>query len=303
MSAYGKYKVKSAAKMYMKSQNVPFEIANEVTKQIEAYEMELKYHKDDAEDDDDVEHKISIDKFVSKEYIDMIDASKKYVGLIDSVSPHPCAQLILNGDIRELIGVSRTSTGLICNIDGKMADKYKYLKEDILTVSVVDIIDKVFKRIGIDNWKQEYPSAKLKELVKGDEKVWDIYSKGITMTINQVEGISTAMKAMKYKPQNIEELCAFVAAIRPSAASIYSKFEHRDSFKYGIDLLDESLDIHLSGSFILYQEQIMNVLGIAGIPQSRTYEIIKAISKKKTETIMAAKEDFMRGFVEKLMGE
>ena len=54
-----------------------------------------------------------------------------------------------------------------------------------------------------------------KDLLMLSEKhdAWDIYARGITMGINQVEQEGTKRKVMRYKPRNIAELAAFVAAV------------------------------------------------------------------------------------------
>ena len=95
----------------------------------------------------------------------------------------------------------------------------------------------------------------------------DIYANGYTMGINQVEKASTTRKSMKYKPRNVSELSAFIAAIRPAFKSMYSKLENREDFSYGIPAFDKILQTEeLPQSFILYQEQTMNTLNYAGFP-------------------------------------
>jgi DNA polymerase III alpha subunit len=275
MISYGLFQKKSAWKMYAKAQNVDFEISNFISAQIDKYQTALK-HADDEND-------VNVYDFIDEEYHELYDASEKYQGIVSSKSIHPCAYLIYDKDIREEIGVIKVKSDtskkevMVCLMDGSAAEKFKYLKNDILKVDVVLFFYKIAEKI-----KQPIPTEyELRKLCDGNEKVWDIYKNGMTLGVNQVEKEGTRLKAMRYKPRNIAETCAFVAGIRPSFQTMYKTFENREKFEYGIRTFDKIIqDTGLDSSFMLYQETIMAVLSYAGFPDDMTYDIIKAISKQ-----------------------
>lgn len=298
MIAFGTCKKKSAFKLYARSQNMDFDLANTISGQIEKYDEALKYADDDEKDD------INIYDYVDEEYHSYIDASKKYQGIIMDKKKAPCAYLLYDGSIREEIGLIKCKSEttkkeyMTAVIDGTIAENYKFLKNDILKVDVVLLIDLIYKRIGL----KHHTVNELMELVKNDQAVWDIYANGYTMGVNQVEKASTTRKSMKYKPRNVSELSAFIAAIRPAFKSMYSKLENREDFSYGIPAFDKILQTEeLPQSFILYQEQTMNTLNYAGFPIDECYGIIKAIAKKHPEKVKPLKERFITGFKDKIM--
>lgn len=298
MIAFGTCKKKSAFKLYARSQNMDFDLANTISGQIEKYDEALKYADDDEKDD------INIYDYVDEEYHSYIDASKKYQGIIMDKKKAPCAYLLYDGSIREEIGLIKCKSEttkkeyMTAVIDGAIAENYKFLKNDILKVDVVLLIDLIYKRIGL----KHHTVNELMELVKNDQAVWDIYANGYTMGVNQVEKASTTRKSMKYKPRNVSELSAFIAAIRPAFKSMYSKLENREDFSYGIPAFDKILQTEeLPKSFILYQEQTMNTLNYAGFPIDECYGIIKAIAKKHPEKVKPLKERFITGFKDKIM--
>lgn len=298
MIAFGTCKKKSAFKLYARSQNMDFDLANTISGQIEKYDEALKYADDDEKDD------IEIYDYVDEEYHSYIDASKKYQGIIMDKKKAPCAYLLYDGSIREEIGLIKCKSEttkkeyMTAVIDGAIAENYKFLKNDILKVDVVLLIDLIYKRIGL----KHHTVNELMELVKNDQAVWDIYANGYTMGVNQVEKASTTRKAMKYRPRNVSELSAFIAAIRPAFKSMYSKLENREEFSYGIPAFDKILQTEeLPQSFILYQEQTMNTLNYAGFPIDECYGIIKAIAKKHPEKVKPLKERFITGFKDKIM--
>ena len=300
MIAFGTCKKKSAFKLYARAQNMDFDLANTISAQIEKYDEALKYADDDEKDD------INIYDYVDEQYHSYIDASKKYQGIIMDKKKAPCAYLLYNGSIREEIGLIKCKSEttkkeyMTAVIDGAIAENYKFLKNDILKVDVVLLIDMIYKRIGI----KPHTVNELMELVKSDPLVWDIYANGYTMGVNQVEKASTTRKSMKYRPKNVSELSAFIAAIRPAFKSMYSKLENREDFSYDIPAFDKILQTEeLPQSFILYQEQTMNTLNYAGFPIDECYGIIKAIAKKHPEKVRPLKERFINGFRDRIMEE
>lgn len=300
MIAFGTCKKKSAFKLFARSQNMDFELANTISSQIADYEEAVK----NAEDDD--KDQIDIYDFVDKKYADYIEQSKKYWGIIMDKKKAPCAFLLYQGNIREEIGLIKCkseTTGkefLTAVVDGAIAENYKFLKNDILCVSIVLLVDKIYRRIGIPHKTVE----ELKDFVKNDPKTWDIYRNGYTLGVNQCEQVSSAKKMMRFQAKNISELSAWIAAIRPAFKSMYSKFESRESFSYGIPAFDKLLQTEeLPQSWILYQEQSMSVLSYAGFPMDECYGIIKAIAKKHPEKVRPLKDRFIDGFKKRIVTE
>ncbi len=287
MLAYGTMKTSAAWKLYAKSQGVPFDTANDISEQIKRYELALKHADEDEKDD------IHIDKYISSDCMPIFNGSTGYQGLIASWSIAPCSSLIYAGNIRKEIGLIRIKDNLCCLMDGKWAEECHFLKNDHLKVSVVELIYKAYKSIGI-----EPPSVReLLKMCPPEDKCWDIYENGCTLGINQCEKEGTRARIMKYKPRNISELSAFVAAIRPGGASFYKKFESREPFSYGVNAFDSIIQTDkFHYSFLLYQEQIMRALNYAGIDMSDCYTAIKNIAKKRAEKVLAYKEKFIAGF-------
>ena len=135
-----------------------------------------------------------------------------------------------------------------------------------------------------------------------DDACWDVYAKGATVGINQVEQPGTSARVQVYKPTNISELTAFVAAIRPGFKSMYKKFESREDFSYGIPSFDKLIQTkEFPYSYMLYQEQAMAALNHAGIPMKDCYAAIKNIAKKRVDKVLALKETFISGFEKALV--
>lgn len=299
MIAYQQLKPAAAWKMYAKAQGVDFDTANEVSNQIK------KWQKAVAQADEDEKDDIDVLDYIEEPYREIYLKSTDYLGVISSASPHPCGSLIYQGNIRKEIGYifvkSQAGDGRICCcMDGKWGEKYGFLKNDWLKVNVVEVIYKIFERIGM----KPFSSTELIKKCDGDDKVWSLYKQQCTKGLNQVEQPSSSTKVGAYAPKNISELTAFCAAVRPGFKSMYDIFESRQPFSYHINAFDNLLQTdEMPNSFVLYQEQAMLTLNYAGIPMSECYAVIKAISKKRVDEITKNKDIFIDGFQKKLKEE
>ena len=198
--------------------------------------------------------------------------SQKFVGSISSSSQHPCSVLLFDGDIESELGVIKVGEVMCVPITSIEVDHFKYLKNDYLIVKVWRIIDGVFKDIGI-------PTPNVEELIDLlDDKVWNLYSKGLTATLNQTDSNFATNYIMKYKPRSYQELSQFVAGIRPGFKSLLEGFLNREKYSTGVKALDEVLED--TNHYLLYQESIMKYLMWLGIPEDQTYGLISKIAKK-----------------------
>lgn len=248
MVAYGTMKESEAFRNVCRSAELPYEEVNEVGKNIDKYRNDPYWSK-------------------------YINEAQKYVGTIISASVHPCAHVLLNEDIEEEIGVIKVGDNICAMITSGEADEFKYCKNDYLIVSVWDIISKVFDKIG-------QPIMTIKQLMdKLDDRVWELFEKGLTCTLNQVDGDWATELIMKYKPKRMEEVAMFVSSIRPNFANLREGFINREYYTTGSKELDELLSS--TGHRVLFQESIMQYFEWLGISPSESIGLIKKISKKK----------------------
>ena len=225
----------------------------------------------------------------------VIEDSKVFRGVVESIAPSPCSFLLLDKPIPNEVGLIRVGNMnnyvMCCALDGYNCDQYKYLKNDYLTVKVYEIIDKVYKLIGrpIDN---------INTLINNcDDKVWDIYANALTTTINQSDSDFGKQTLKRYKPTSLAEMSAWVAAIRPGFASLLNNFLDRLPYSTGVKELDDILED--SFHYLIYQESIMKFLVWLGIEEKGTYDIIKKIAKKKfkEEELLSLKGQLEQGWI------
>ena len=250
MIAYGTMQLAEAFRNVCRSKGLEYEGFNEVSKNIEKY----------LED---------------KQWKPYIDEAKKYVGTIVSASVHPCAHILANEDLRYEYGVVRMGDAICVMITSAEADEYKVLKNDYLIVTVWKLINETFKTIG----QPIIPASQLLKNIKNDERIWDLFRKGLTCTLNQVDSDNGMRQAKRYGISSFEDGAFIAAAIRPSFDSWREQFLSRTPYSTGSKDLDDVLS--MTDHYILFQENLMQYFQWLGVSPAESIGLIKKISKKK----------------------
>lgn len=258
MIAYGTMQMGEAFRNVCRTHGLNYDEYNEIAKNVEDYTDNKKW----------------------KPYI---DEAQKYIDVVVSASPHPCAYLLDNKDLRSEYGVVRVGDKLCVMITSSEADEYKMLKDDFLVVTVYKLIDETFKLIG----KPIITVRELLSSVKDDERIWDIFAKGLTCTLNQVDGDWATSLLKEYKPKNYSDMSMFVACLRPFFNAWRDGFISREDFTTGSPYLDEVLSS--TNGYILFQENLMQYFEWLGVTPAESIGLIKKISKKKIKP-----EDFTK---------
>lgn len=254
MIAYGTMQIGEAFRNVCRTHGLEYDEYNEIAKEIENYINDNKWKP-------------------------FIDEANKYVDTVVSASIHPCAYLLDNKNLQEEYGVVRIGDNICAMITSGEADEYKMLKDDFLLVTVYKLIDETFKLIG-------KPIITVKELFESlNDNIWDIFEKGLTCTLNQVDGDWATSLLKKFKPKTISDMAMFVACLRPFFEPWRDGFIKRDKFSTGSSYLDKILTS--TKSYIIFQENLMQYFEWLGVTPAESIGLIKKISKKKIHS-----EDF-----------
>jgi DNA polymerase-3 subunit alpha len=137
------------------------------------------------------------------------------------------------------------------------------------------------------------------------EKTWDLIGSGNTKGCFQLESRLGQMMAKKLKPENIEQLSALIAIIRPGCLEAVREGKtvtnHYIDKKNGLESIDyfhPSLEPSLKTTYgeMIYQEQAMQIAkDIAGFDLKEADMLRKAIGKKKPEEMAKIKTKFIEG--------
>lgn len=136
-------------------------------------------------------------------------------------------------------------------------------------------------------------------------RTWDLISSGNTKGCFQLESRLGRSFAKKLKPENIEQLSALIAIIRPGCLeairegkSVTNHYIDKKNGQESIDYFHPALEPILKTTYgeMVYQEQAMEIAKvIAGFNLQEADMLRKAIGKKKPEEMARVKTKFIEG--------
>lgn len=137
------------------------------------------------------------------------------------------------------------------------------------------------------------------------QKTWDLISDGNTKGCFQLESRLGRSISKKLKPENIEQLSALIAILRPGSLeairdgkSVTNHYIDKKNGQESLDYFHPCLEPILRASYgeMIYQEQAMEITKvIAGFNLQEADMLRKAIGKKKPEEMAKVKSKFLEG--------
>jgi len=136
-------------------------------------------------------------------------------------------------------------------------------------------------------------------------RTWDLISDGNTKGIFQLESRLGRSIAKKLKPENIEQLSALIAILRPgtleairNGKSVTNHYIDKKNGEESLDYFHPALEPILKTTYgeMIYQEQAMEIAkNIAGFNLQEADMLRKAIGKKKPEEMAKIRTKFLEG--------
>lgn len=220
-----------------------------------------------------------------------------------SSSIHASALLVtpdeLDGETMECFDytpIKKVDGILVSEFDGYMLDELGLLKNDCLATKE---LSKLQATMNICN--AEYgTNLSLDSLATGkldDEKVYRLLSQGYTQNVFQFGSRGITKFLTQLKPSCIEDLIAANALYRPATMGNLDEFINRKEGLVAPTYLWGTYNA-LKNTFgvLVYQEQIVLMAREVGnFTLKDGVNLVKFVSKKKTDKIIAMKDKFMEG--------
>ena len=220
-----------------------------------------------------------------------------------SASIHASALLVtpdeLDGEVMECFDytpIKKVDGILVSEFDGYMLDELGLLKNDCLATKE---LSKLQATMAICN--QEYgTNLSLDSLATGaldDEKVYELLGQGYTQNVFQFSSRGITKFLTQLKPTCIGDLIAANALYRPATMGNLDEFVNRKDKLVAPTYLWGTYNA-LKDTFgvVVYQEQIVHMAREVGnFSLGEGVNLVKFISKKKTDKILAMKDKFMAG--------
>lgn len=214
-------------------------------------------------------------------------------GLKKNTSTHAAGVVISSTNLDEIIPIHYENNTLITGVTMDYLESIGLLKMDFLALKNLTTIKNILDEVGKDA---------LKNIDLNDKAVLNLFCTGKTEGIFQFETSLMRNLIRKLKPSSFNDLVASLALGRPGALEEADEYIARKNGKKEITYIHKDLEPILKDTYgiILYQEQIIAILGkIGGYSLAEADIIRRAISKKKESVINTEKEKFINGAIGK----
>jgi DNA polymerase-3 subunit alpha len=230
----------------------------------------------------------------------LIDLARKVEGLARNVGTHAAAVVIADKPLVEYVPLCRVKDKEEVITQWAMGDVEAagLLKMDFLGLRNLTILSKAVDLIEQTTGERIDPYR----FPLDDRETFALLCRGETKGIFQLESGGIRDLLQRMKPDHFRDIIATNAMYRPGPleggmVDDYIQIKHgRKSPEYPHPVMKEVLEE--THGVMVYQEQVMRILNrLGGIELSSAYTCIKAISKKKLETIAKFREQFIAGTV------
>jgi len=231
---------------------------------------------------------------------EILDLARQIEGLARSAGTHAAGVVVSDRPISEYIPLQTITgkTDIITQWEGPTVEKAGLLKMDFLGLRNLTILDKAVKNVK----KHRNIDIDPVKLPLDDKPTFALLQRGETKGIFQLESGGMRDLLTKMKPDKFADIIATSALYRPGPLEggmvmTYVDVKHK---RQPLPRVHPIVDAILDETYgvMVYQEQVMRILNrLGGIDLPQSYQCIKAISKKKLETIAKYREQFLKGAV------
>ena len=256
------------------------------------------------------ELKITLDKAIEKsdelrkaydsdpEVRKLLDLAKGIEGLARNVGTHAAAVVIADRPLTDHVPLQHVQDKkeVITQWDMGDVERAGLLKMDFLGLRNLTILSKVVDLIEQTTGRRIDPY----QFPRDDKETFALLCRGETKGVFQLESGGIRDLLQRMKPDHFLDIIATNALYRPGPleggmVDNYIQVKHgRQQAEYKHPVMKEILaETH---GVMVYQEQVMRILNrLGGIKLANAYSCIKAISKKKLDTIAKFREEFVEG--------
>ncbi|MCX7406730.1 MAG: DNA polymerase III subunit alpha [Planctomycetales bacterium] len=233
---------------------------------------------------------------------EILDLAKQIEGLARSAGTHAAGVVVSDEPISQYIPLQTITgkTDIITQWEGPTVEKAGLLKMDFLGLRNLTILDKTVKNVKKHRGIEIDPVDLIKGEKLKDKATFALLQRGETKGIFQLESGGMRDLLTKMRPDKFADIVATSALYRPGPleGGMVMTYVDVKNGRQALPSVHPIVDSILNETYgvMVYQEQVMRILNrLGGIELPQSYQCIKAISKKKLETIAKYREQFMKG--------
>ncbi len=224
----------------------------------------------------------------------MWEAATKLEGLTRGVGVHAAGVVISDRDLSEYIPLTRANDGSIVSqyAMGALGD-VGMLKCDFLGLKTLTVIQDAVALIH-----KHTPAFNIDTIPFDDEATFNIYNRGETVAVFQVESGGMTGWAKQFDVRSIEDINALIALYRPGPMDLIPDYVKRKKGLAKVRAPHKLLDEVTSETYgvLIYQEQVMQAAQVlAGYTLGAADLLRRAMGKKDKKKMAEERVKFCEG--------
>ena len=228
---------------------------------------------------------------------EVLDYAIQLEGTIRSHGVHACGVVIAPDTLVNYIPLEMAQKGVVATqFPMGEVEELGLLKMDFLGLSNLTIINNAMRIIR----KAYKTEINLSELPLDDKPTYELFQRGDTTGVFQLESAGMKRYLRGLKPTTFEDIIAMVALYRPGPMQFIDSFIRRKHGQEEITYLHPGMKNSLENTYgiLVYQEQFMQISQEwCGFTGGQADTLRKAVGKKKIDLMKKVKPEFVEGAV------
>ncbi|HEY4285335.1 MAG TPA: DNA polymerase III subunit alpha, partial [Chthoniobacterales bacterium] len=286
---FGKLKAKSVVRDVGRVIGLPYAAADRIAKMIP---NELNITLESA-----VEKNADLKRAIAqeRETKQVFEFGKILEGLSRNAGIHAAGVVIADRDLTEYVPLCRDTKGndVITQYSMGPLNDLGLLKMDFLGLKTLTVIEDTLNLI-----RKREPDFSLKNIAYDDKAAFDLYNRGETIGLFQMESGGMTSTAKQFDVRKIDDIIALIALYRPGPMDLIGDYIKRKKgltkIRYEHPLLQEiCADTY---GVMIYQEQVMAAASkLGGYSLAQGDLLRRAMGKKDKEKMANERRNFIEG--------
>jgi len=227
----------------------------------------------------------------------LLDTARRLEGLARHASTHAAGLVVSDKPMEEYLPLYLGKRGeLVTQFDGPMTEKTGLVKFDFLGLKTMTLIQDTLDNISL----QGQTPPDLENLPLTDVETYELYARGDTDGVFQVESSGMRQYLRMLRPSCFEDVIAMLALYRPGplGSGMVDEFIKRKHGQVPVVYPHPSLSECLRDTYgvIVYQEQVMQIAQIIASYTLGGADLLRrAMGKKKAEAMAKERVNFVAG--------
>src|SRR5690606_15287844 len=228
---------------------------------------------------------------------DLVAIARNLEGLFRHASTHAAGIIIGDRPLQDLAPLYRDprSDMPVCQYNMKWSEAAGLVKFDFLGLKTLTTVEYAVEMVNRDGG-----SLRIEDIPIDDRPTYDLYSRGDTFGVFQVEGAGMRRALVDMKPDRFEDIIALVALYRPGPMDNIPLFNDRKHGREEVEYPHPDLSQVLDETYgiIVYQEQVMQIAQLlSGYSLGEADMLRRAMGKKIKAEMDAQRERFREGAI------